>query len=615
MSRDEPLPPEPAPYVDLVDEQGPQETNWSPTAPYSPDYSPDYGNVGRYGQQVFQGQLPPVVSTRPQGAVQWLVKFNNNGRWEELGAIDVNCTHDDIVERWFDVLQHGGRVLLFPLDNMGRVLHGHDDDPYPVDFSASHDAIKRAKQRRVQGTHSNGVGGAGPGGIPGFDLNSFITRLEDRHKAEMAALRTELRNERERLNAWEERLRDERKQLDEQRTALAVTSSQQTAEQMGRVQDALSASHTQQTNQLVAVMTQAQSAESARHDRQMESMREAARIDSQRREEDRTLREARESRRREDERKDLDRRDKQSREDRNSRETWVAQSHERDLAATREYNERMTALLSQKADSNDMGMQFQKMATYAVTMASTMGIDLKDGGLKQIITSLTGGGSSSILDTVGDVAKTVATAAVEMKKLEQGEDDEMVIVQTPNGPMQMKQSELMAFQQQMIAMQQGQPQQQIAGPQAYQGQPMPTDGAGAWATPQAPTEPELPGYTPWGEPQQAQAIPQPQAPQQRQAQPPAIVTSNPANHLPPQVQKAARQAAKAIVTAVAAVPSPQRPAALLQGLQQHGTTLYPYLQAAGLTYTLREAGADAALAGEILSLADQSGLLPADVPR
>ena len=119
----------------------------------------------------------------------------------------------------------------------------------------------------------------------------------------------------------------------------------------------------------------------------------------------------------------------------------------------------------------------------------------------------------------------------------------------------------------------------------------------------------LPGLAPWpGHPEEQQAA---QMHQQQQMPP---VQANPAASLPPQVQRAGRKAARAVVEAVAQTPSAQRGDVLLQGIMGSLADLGPYLKAVGVSYAVREAGADDALTAEILTLVQQSGMLPSEIP-
>ena len=102
--------------------------------------------------------------------------------------------------------------------------------------------------------------------------------------------------------------------------------------------------------------------------------------------------------------------------------------------------------------------------------------------------------------------------------------------------------------------------------------------------------------------------------QPMQQAPPLQLQSNPAGQLPPQVQKAGRKAVRVVVQAVAQTPGPGRGDVLMQGIMQHLADLGPYLEAVGVGYAVREAGADDALTGEIIALVQQSGMLPQQIP-
>mgnify|MGYP003641192705 CR=1 FL=1 len=605
------LPPEPSPYVD-DDDDGSESWN-TPGLGFPAANGPAYGYGGP--QAAFAtGKLPPVVAAKPGGAVQFSAKYNNNGRWEELGAIDVNCTHDDIIERWYEVLNGGGRVLLFPLDNLGRVISGYDDEPFTVDFSPSHDAITRAKLRRSPGGANMGMGmgmgmGQSNGGGNGVNLDELLRRQDERHQQQLGEIRAELRSERERIDHAKRELADDRKVVDEQRVALAVTSNQQTAEQFQRVQETVQQQNASTMEMIIGLFTAQTQASDQRHQQQVERMREEARLDRERAGRDREDYDRRETSRKDEERRHQESQTKREREDRMSREQWVSQAHERDLTSQREHAATTLALIERKAEQQDMGAQFQKMAAYAIGIAGSLGIDIKDGGLQKLVQTLSGGGGGGILETVGDVAKTFASAAIEMKKLETdggGDGDEMVIVQTPQGPVQMSQSQLMQFQQQMIAMQ-DQPPQEAAAMLPYQGAGVEVPGN---PMQQGGAEP-IPGLPPWpghaAQQQQQQQQPMQQAP-------PLQLQSNPAGQLPPQVQKAGRKAVRVVVQAVAQTPGPGRGDVLMQGIMQHLADLGPYLEAVGVGYAVREAGADDALTGEIIALVQQSGMLPQQIP-
>jgi hypothetical protein len=109
------------------------------------------------------------------------------------------------------------------------------------------------------------------------------------------------------------------------------------------------------------------------------------------------------------------------------------------------------------------------------------------------------------------------------------------------------------------------------------------------------------------------------------AQPTAPVTSgagtppppeNAAAGLPPTVQKAGRKAARAVVDALKAQPDrSQWPNVLMAAFVQHQTALEPFVRAVGVRQALVDGGADADMAIAVVQIIDNSGLLPADVPR
>lgn len=606
------LPDEPetddSPYVDDDDWQpsgGGFDYGSAPANPYDGGYS---------DKPAWTGQAPPAVAAPAETAVQWLVKFNNNGRQEELGAIDINATHDDIVERWFDVLHSGGRVLLYPLDNLGRVLTRYVDEPFPVDFNVAHDAIQRAKQRRAAGiSHPSAPGGGA--GMPGVDFNAFLRRQEERHAAELAMIREDIARREARAEEDRRIAADERRELSEQRAALAVTASQNTQANMEKVNDAMMNQFGGMMTMITGVMSSQQAQADAAHQRRIETMREEARQERERSDRDRQERERWESNRREEAMKAEMAREKQRENDRREREKWNTQAHERDLEAQRAHNAQTLELVKQRSENNDIGAQMQKMATLAMGLAGTVGFDIKEG-LPALAAKLMGGGSGGgILDTVGDVAKTLASAAVEMKKLEAGDsgEEEMIIVQTPQGPMQMTQGQLAAFQQQMAVVMQQEQQQQLqleANEQARH------------------PVPDLPGLVPWpgqNQPQppdlmsQPSAVPPPQqhvppAVQQQAQQPVPQQVPNPATQqpmaLPPRAQKLARRAARDIVAAVMAVAPAERQGTFTTKLIEHQAAIEPYLQFVPVSHALREAGAPEELITEICTALQQSGMLP-----
>lgn len=585
--------PEPEP---VFRDELPPEPEPEPEHTWRPQPAPPFTYGETFAQPPpFLGDAPPMVATVPKDAVQFIVKVDDNGRQQELGRISTRATHEHLIERFYNALYQGGTVYLFPIDMTNRLLC-HPNEPFTVDISLHHEAIRRVAAKRQ---HAAGGQPGQPLPPAGLDIQSLLAQQAkifqdqlDRIREDNARRDTEIKDREVRLARQEEKLA-------EQKLAMAVTTADTQNNFTEKVHDATVKGHESavgmmnsmfqnsiaQQNAFFAAQATATAASAQAERERIQASNDAAlaRIDAERASErDRTdAREKEEARRRAD-------RLKEEEQFRRDREEWQNKAHERELGAQRDHANQTLKLIEATKDASDPMKMLTTLAVTAAPVLKAIGVDPKDLG--ELVRGAIGGGSKGgWLDAVTSVAEKLADTAVEMKKLDMeagadNEDDELIVVQTPQGPMQVTKGQLKAFQAQG-----GQPPpQQLPAPP-----PVVNNNADLNIPPWPQGTPGVPAERTVG----------------GQAQP-APTAANPGDNLPPQVQRAGRKAARAIVEGLAQASDKVSTGLVL--LNEHKAALEPYVRVVGVRFALNEAGAAEPLIAEIVTLIKP--VLPADIP-
>lgn len=581
----DPLPPEPD-EVPFREEADPP-SRWAPDPePDIPGWAPD-PYARQQAAPAFLGDAPPMVATVHREAVQFVVKVDDNGRHQELGRIATKATHEHLIAKFWSVLQAGGTVYLFPIDMNSRVLC-RPDEPYVVDISPHHEAIRRVAAKQVAGV----VGGAG---IPASsDLLAILGPLLDRHTAPLLDQIRIMREDQARKDAEyaarEARLAKLDEKLAEQKLALAVTAIEQQTDFTKTIHETTSRAHEQSVGNMAGMFQgmiaqqQAQSATllaqlqaSAQMERERikaENDATLARIDAERAR-DRELAERRDK----EEERARAAKAKEEEQFRRDREDWMNKAHERELQAQRDHANQTLKLIEATRDASDPVKMITTLSVTAAPLLKAVGFDPKDLGelVKGMVSGKAGGGW---LDAVVALGEKAADTALELKKLDMegsggGEDDDdVMVVQTPQGQVQITRAQYKQLQAAQAAGQLPAPPQQ----------------------PQAPQQMISP-MTPW--PAGTPGVPQGNTQPAGNAPPPAAAP-NPGDALPPDVQRAGRKAARSIVAGLATAADKVSTGLVL--LNEHKAALEPYVRATGVRFALNEAGADAALVEEIVTL-------------
>ena len=542
----------------------------------------------------FLGDAPPMVATVPKDAVQFIVKVDDNGRQQELGRISTRATHEHLIDRFYDALYQGGTVYLFPIDMTNRLLC-HPNEPFTVDISLHHEAIRRVAAKR-----QHAVGGVGQPLPPaGLDVQALLANQAKIFQDQLDRIREDNARRDTEIKEREIRLARQEEKLAEQKLAMAVTTADTQNSFTEKVHDATVKGHESavgmmnsmfqnsiaQQNAFFAAQATATAASAQAERERIQASNDAAlaRIDAERASE----RERADAREKEEVRRRVDRL-KEEEQFRRDREDWQNKAHERELAAQRDHGSQTLKLIEATRDASDPMKMMSTLAITVTPLLKAVGVDPKDLG--ELFKGAIGGGSKGgWLAAVTSVAEKLADTAVEMKKLDMeaagDEDNELVVVQSPQGPVQITKGQLKAFQAQAQAQQQ--PQQLPAPP------PVVNNNADLALPPWPAGTPGVPADRTAG----GQSMPAPSAP-------------TPGDNLPPQVQRAGRKAARAIVEGLASASDKVSTGLVL--LNEHKAALEPYVRVVGVRFALNEGGASEALIAEIMPLI--MPVLPQGIP-
>ena len=533
-------------------------------------YNPGYSPAATY-------RPPRAVANVPARAVQFRVQWIDNGRPQEIGDIDVDCTDYDIIAKF----GKPGKYWLTPIDMKGYPL---TQEPYAKDFSADHPGFR-------MGASAQGAAPVGGGmGIP--------PQVWDMLQVQMAELRASTQQAQadatEARRAADERMRE----ATEMQAALAVDNTTAALATQEKLIDAHQSRQADGMNQMLAMMqhqaTMQHTASEAMVARieanaAIETARQEARLEQEQRRheqwmermkaesEERRAKDTAEAERKEREREasrkiDADeaaRRENARQEDLNRRMT-----HEQD------YSKSMMALFRERTDANDpMNGLSRLIEQFGPILAMA-----KDAGLDKLIG---GNGPQSWADMIGQTVQAGVQGLIEIKKIEaqgtmMGDDDEedpMVRIQLPPTPefpqgrvVQMPESQLLAMQ------------------------------AQAQANGQQPPDVQAPGPV-----EIAEAAPLNQNPNDPRVQA--------AEQLPPDVRKAARAGLRQLVSALDSEPDSKKWEPMIFAAIQKTPAIYHYLQARAIRPSLLEAGATEGLASKIMQAIETSGKVPTEVPR
>lgn len=518
---------------------------------------------------------PPMVTDAHPQAVQHTVKWLDNGRPQDLGNIDVRATSHDLVRKW----NRSGTFQLMPVDMAGNPL---EQRPHVVEIDPGHEAFRAV----VATSPQSPIPGA-PSASDPLAVTAIVKAALEPMQAHVAMLGAQLAETQRAAAEAQRQLFQTMEATSKERLALAMREGSQVSSQFEKLNDREAqrvAAAQQQMMSMFSAMSGQTQEQFARH---MAQTQQAADAERERLRDQYTRDMERERVRRVDEEAARIAKATQEAEARRRDEEDRERRWEKERERDREFHERTLTLIKAQNTANDPQAMVQKTIDMVAGAAGKLGIDLGKFDLMSLVGKFVGGGPTTIPEIIAQTVQAIVNGVVEVKKLEADSavDDADDVIEVPIADPQTGQVTVQivprAQYDAMVA-------QAKAGPQPVGAIPQ-TQGAA---------------------PQPQSASPAAVQAQASQAQASAVA------HLDPGILKAARGALRNLVATLQSEKDKSKWSdAVKSAVMKEPQAILQFVRAVSIRGALKESGADDTLASAVISIIEDSGLVPADVPR